>query len=189
MPAPNGSLLILSGEIGSGKTTLLQNLISDLKSDGVQIRGLLSPPVFEHNKKIGIDLVNLQTGEKRRFAGLNENESMELATARWGFDSEVMEWGNQILSHTDPCQLLIVDEFGPLEFERGIGLVQGLAAVDQRHFQCALIVVRPGMLAIALNRWPDAEVFPMARSTQVEILSSLRERILAILHGSIAAEN
>ena len=189
MPAPIGSLLILSGEIGSGKTTLLQNLISDLKSAGVQIQGLISPPVLAHEEKIGIDLVNLQTGEKRRFAEVNQNALTDLATTRWRFDSEVVKWGNQILSHVDLCQLLIVDEFGPLEFERGIGLTQGLKTVDQRNFQCALLVVRPGMLSRALDRWSDAEVFTMTRSTQMEMLASLRQRILDILHASGVSEN
>ena len=59
-------LLILSGEIGSGKTTLLLNFLDQLKEYGLQIHGILTPPVIVNGEKTGIDLVDLKTGERKR---------------------------------------------------------------------------------------------------------------------------
>ena len=36
-------------------------------------------------------------------------------------DAEVLAWGTRILQQATPCDLLVVDELGPLKFERGEG--------------------------------------------------------------------
>ena len=54
-----------------------------------------------------------------------------------------MDWGNQTLNTSTPCDVLVVDELGPLEFERGIGLQNGFTAIDSRNFDFALVVIRP----------------------------------------------
>ena len=57
-----------------------------------------------------------------------------------------------------PPRLLVVDELGPLEFVRGVGLMAGLAAVDEGRYAAAFVVVRPALVDEALRRWPDATV-------------------------------
>ena len=54
--------------------------------------------------------------------------------------------------------LLVVDELGPLEFARGVGLTEGLTAVDAGRYAVACVVVRPALVDEALRRWPDATV-------------------------------
>lgn len=55
-----------------------------------------------------------------------------------------------------PCDLLVIDELGPLEFEQDSGWQAGLQTIDTREFAIGLVVVRPELLAKALMRWPDA---------------------------------
>jgi len=53
---------------------------------------------------------------------------------------------------------LIVDELGPLEFEREEGWIAGVSAVDSGEYQAALVVIRPSLLMMASQRWKVSRV-------------------------------
>jgi hypothetical protein len=92
-----------------------------------------------------------------------------MSTSGWILDETVMAWGNVVLQAATPCDLLIVDELGPLEWEQGRGWLAGLAAVDSGAYGRAVIVVRPELLALALARWSHAGVIEIGpRSIQPE---------------------
>ena len=80
--------------------------------------------------------------------------------ARWAVGVTRANLGDIALDTGEslPCDLLVVDELGPLEFERGRGWTAGLAAVDSGAYGAALVVVRSGLLERARTRWPGAEV-------------------------------
>jgi hypothetical protein len=71
---------------------------------------------------------------------------------------QALQWCNKALQNATPCDLLIIDELGPLEFDRGEGLLAGFEANDSRQFKASLTVVRTSLLERACDRWPDAEV-------------------------------
>lgn len=178
MPNRLGQVLILTGPIGSGKTTLCLDLVEHLKKADLVVHGIVTPPMNVNGNKVGIDLVDLQSGEKKRFACLKESVSSDLFTGKWSFDADVMNWGNQTLGHAIPCQVLIVDELGPLEFERGIGLQNGVTAIDSGDFSVALVVVRPSLIAAAKQRWPTAKLYTVTRETQPAVLNDLIGQIM-----------
>lgn len=150
---------IITGDIQIGKTTLCSEVIQQAKLQGIETAGVLSPAVFEGGKKIGIDVLNVRSGEKRRLAVLRGEESRGLETRRWSFIQEALDWGNQVFEDSVPCTLLIVDELGPIELEEEQGWVEGLKAIDSRQFQDCLVVVRPHLVDTALARWPEAEIW------------------------------
>lgn len=149
----SGKIIILTGEIQSGKTSLCKEVSLKAKEAGVQLSGLISPAVFKKGEKTGIDVINLKNGEHRRLAVLRDGEQTGLETKRWSFINETLKWGNQILENAIPCELLMVDEFGPLEFDRGEGWVSGLKAVDSGEYLVALIVIRQSLIEKASARW------------------------------------
>ncbi len=178
MPHQLGKVLILTGPIGSGKTTLCLDLIEPLKKADLVVHGIVTPPVIVNGNKVGIDLLDLQSGKKKRFACLKESVSTGLSTGKWTFDVDVMNWGNQTLGHATPCQVLIVDELGPLEFEREIGFQNGIAAIDSGDFSVALVVIRPSFITAARQRWPTAKLHSVTRETQPAVLNELIEQIM-----------
>jgi len=178
MPYRLGKVLILSGPIGSGKTTLCLDLVEHLKKADLVVHGIVTPPVNVNGNKVGIDLVDLQSEEKKRFASLNESVPTGLSTGKWSFDADVMNWGDQTLGHATPCQVLIVDELGPLEFERGIGFQNGVAAIDSGDFSVALVVIRPSLIMAAKQRWSTAKLYSVTRETQPAVLNDLIEQIV-----------
>ncbi len=157
----SGKIIILTGDIQSGKTNLCRVFVQKAKEEGVQLAGLLSPAVFHEGEKTGIDVINLKNWERRHLAVLKEKDQTGLETKRWSFYPEIVQWGNQALINAVPCDLLVVDELGPLEFIRGEGWIAGLEAVDSGSYQSALVVIRPSLLKMAGQRWKISRVFDL----------------------------
>lgn len=163
------ALLLLVGGSGAGKTTWCRNLVRIAQSRGLRVGGLLSPAVFQGDHKTAIDLLDIQSGERRllairrQFAArrpLQEAaaapENGRPATGEWLFHPQVLTWGKNLLARTGPLDLFVFDEAGPLEYERGQGLVSGLERLDARRDRLAVATVRPGLYPQAAERWPWA---------------------------------
>jgi nucleoside-triphosphatase THEP1 len=157
-------LVFLSGPSGAGKTTWCMQMVEQARSRNVTIAGLISPAVFTGDQKNGIDLLNIQTGERRRVAVAGEKKDW-IAMKRWSFDPEVLAWGNRVLREIHSSPVLIIDEIGPLEFEHQAGLLAAFDLIDSRKFTLTLICLRPWLVNDALERWPWAEVLSLPDNT------------------------
>ncbi len=149
-------LFLITGSRGAGTTTFCSQLVQAAREAGWQVAGLLSRPVFEGPLRTAIDAEDLRTGAARRLATRSEQPTP--GSKVWQFDPETLEWGNQVLASSTPVDLLVVDELGPLEFERGGGWQAGLTAVDSRQYAIALVVIRAELLGDALLRWGEANL-------------------------------
>lgn len=165
--------IILSGLPGSGKTTLCQSIIHRANTVGLDFKGLISPPVMLDNVKVGIDVVDLSTNTRHNLASLSRYSTSGLMTKRWAFNEDIIEWGNSVIKNSLPCVQLMIDELGPLEFERDSGWMEGIAAVDQGEYQTAMIVIRPKFLKLATRRWGDSMIFTIDQPDQVSAISEL----------------
>jgi nucleoside-triphosphatase THEP1 len=156
-------LTLITGPSGSGKSAWCAQFIDEARAKGRVIGGVLSQPVFTQGRKVGISLLNLLTGEYRRLANLRNPQSTGLMTKRWQFEPQTLTWANLVLRDLPPCDIVIIDELGPLEFTRGEGLDEGMRIVDDKRFPETYVVVRPELVSKALKRWPWAEVLDVSR--------------------------
>jgi nucleoside-triphosphatase len=78
-------------------------------------------------------------------------------------DPDTLAWGDEILAEVGRCDVLILDELGPVEFRRGEGLQKGMELVDRGAFEQAYVVLRPSLLGLGQARWPDANVLSLKR--------------------------
>lgn len=153
-------LLLITGEIGAGKTTFCWELADRLREragSGLDVAGIVSPGVWDRERKIGIDAVTLRSGERRRLAIGRTEASAGPGTQSWVFQPETVIWANRVLAQAVSCDVLIVDELGPLEWLRGEGFVAGIEAVSSGRYRYALVVVRAALLDHARRHWPQAE--------------------------------
>lgn len=163
-------LFLITGLSGVGKTTWCGELIELAQAQGLRVAGLWSPAVFENGRKIGIDMVDVHSNERRRLAHLRGRETAAVSTIQWAFDPEVIIWGNQTLDNLPENDLLVIDELGPLEFMREEGLMAGLRVLDAGAYRVAVVVIRPSLLPEAQARWPHAQVIaPLITGAKDEI--------------------
>lgn len=168
---------IITGPCQVGKTRFCSHLINQAQIQNLTIAGVICPPVFEEQQKTAITIEDLKTHDRKTLAIKRTTETEGLLTERWAFDEEVLTWGNQVLADTAGCDLLLVDELGPLEFNRGQGWQNGLHAIDKGEYQIAVVVIRPALVETAVKRWPQAQI--------VEIPSGLTDENMLLLIKNI----
>ncbi|MCI8468901.1 MAG: hypothetical protein HFJ75_05370 [Eggerthellaceae bacterium] len=187
-------LFLLTGDVQIGKTRWLEGLAADLAAHGVDVAGVLAPgrwvPADGESadanglEKVGIDNVLLPGGERVAFA-----RRRDLARAEGSFDAASQAGRAGLAWHISDAairrvnahladlavrpgraQLLVVDELGRLELERGEGLTAALDALGAgpAAFPHAVAVVRPDLCeraeALLGPAWGDvARIAPDAR--------------------------
>ena len=183
MKAQAPAQILLSGDIEQGKTRICMQVAERLRTQGRESAGIVSPAVWERSEKIAIDALDLRTGERRRLANrsINAESTQGPQTKRWQFNADTLAWCNQIYAGIGSCDLLVVDELGPLEFERAEGMLAAFDALEVGNYRLALVVVRPSLLEQARRRWPDAEVLKIENPGQVD---ELTEKFLVYLNFS-----
>lgn len=180
MTAKDSKKWIITGPCQVGKTRFCSHLIQQAQSQDLQIAGLICPPVYIGQQKTTITIENLKTQQNRNLATARTSETQGLLTERWVFDEDVLAWGNQVLAETEGCDLLLVDELGPLEFNRGLGWQNGLHAIDKGEYQIAVVVIRPALVETAVKRWPQAQVVEIPSGLTDENMQQLITNILHI---------
>lgn len=154
----NPDLFLITGHQGSGKSTWCMKLAEQQKNKGLVVKGLLSPACIFHGFKIGIDLMDLGSGERRKLAIMRKSSAIGLITEDWKLDRSTLEWGNRVLKEIGSCDVFILDELGPLEFKHDEGLLEGFRVVEKEEYERAYVIIRPRLIALAKARWPRAQV-------------------------------
>ncbi len=144
--------VIITGEKNSGKTNWLDLIVQRAEARGYAVGGFLSRGIWSNSQKIGYDLEDIHTGEKRPLARRTETPGAgELVAGSYVFDPLVFDWAGRSLRDERSADVLIVDEFGPLEmlgngFEPAITWLVG-------HFSGILVIsVRPALMDALLQR-------------------------------------
>ncbi len=147
-------LTLLTGGRGSGKTRWCLHLLAQARASGIAVAGVVSPPVYTAGHKTGIDLQDVASGACRRLAERPAPGESGTAGLGWRFDPQALRWGNMLLAQLPPCDVLLIDELGPLEFRGEGGFLAGFQAIAAQQYRLALVVVRPELIDIARERWP-----------------------------------
>ena len=153
------SIVILSGEAGSGKTTICTQVVA--LAQGLVVAGVLTLPRFAGGCKVGLDVEDIRTGQRRPLAERVEATDGP-ATEGWHFHADGLAWGSMILRRATPCDLLVIDELGPLELAQGQGWMVGLDLLRASRYRLALVVVRPALLPCFRERLGGVEPLTLA---------------------------
>lgn len=144
-----GPYYVLTGERGSGKTLVCNELAAEARARGLDVAGILtgsSGPELHAAREV----VDLRSGASRVFGSESSPDGVSTGsdplTPGWQLDEDVFAWATEVLSAATPCDLLIVDEVGPLELLGGRGWVRALDVLRAGHFHAALVVCRPNLL-------------------------------------------
>jgi nucleoside-triphosphatase len=160
-----GQIAILSGERGTGKSTVCQRLAGLARSRGRACAGIITLSRHDDVR----DVLDVASGAVRRLTIEGDGQPAVLL-GRFRFAADTLAWGAQVLEQALPCDLLIVDELGPLEIERGEGWHRALDVLASEGYRLAVVVVRPGLVEQVLDRIP-------ARATTVVVTLENRDHL------------
>ncbi|HEC33220.1 MAG TPA: DUF2478 domain-containing protein [Chloroflexi bacterium] len=164
----DGRILIITGERGVGKTTVCRKTVALARAAGLVCGGLLTLHAGGENQR---HVVDIRTGDQRRLT----TSTAGIRQGCYLFDPEVLAWGAGVLVHALPCDLLVVDELGPLEVERKQGWAVALDLFHSGWFGLALAVVRPELVADVQLR------LPASAPTVVTVMPQNRDQLPAAL--------
>ena len=142
-------IALVTGGIGCGKTTVCQRTIDLLRARRVTPCGILSTPRLNASGvKIGIDALDVATGEQRRLADYVSGGGETIGD--YTFDKEALNWAVArlqiavaVLRRAEDPGVLVVDEIGPLELARQDGFAAVLGPLaDLICVPRGLVVVR-----------------------------------------------
>ena len=165
-------LWLVTGQRGVGKTTFCRALIAHARTQNWDVAGLLSPAVFEGQHKTGILLEDVRSGETRPLASSTPQAAFDLQLGAWYFDRSSLAWGSNILESSLPCDLLIVDELGPLELKQHMGWWSALDILRRDlgcdQYRLALVVIRPELQETAHNLFAFSKTLVVDRAWRAE---------------------
>ena len=148
--------VLLTGKRQVGKTTVCRQVAELARELGYGPAGVLAPALLgEDGLPVAYHALMVSDGEQRLLARADGNLSGP-STGRYGFDADVFSWVMDGLrgAISQGCDLLIVDEIGPLELEQGKGLAPLLSDLSIGRLPPLLLVVRPELTAQLQERLP-----------------------------------
>jgi len=134
---------MVTGPRAAGKSAFCRGVAQSARNAGWDVAGLISPAQIEAGMKTGILAEDLRTGIQRPLACMARQSQDDVSFGDWYFNRRTLEWGNQVLEISLPCDLLIVDELGPLELTCQMGWQAALEVLPRAEYRLALIVIRP----------------------------------------------
>jgi nucleoside-triphosphatase THEP1 len=153
--------VILTGESGSGKTTICAQVAALAQAQGLKAAGVLTSPRLAGGGKVGLDVEDIRTGECRPLAervGTVDGP----AIGDWHFHKDGLAWGTMVLRNATPCDMLVIDELGPLELVQGEGWTISINVLRAGGFRLALVVVRPALVSCLQERLDGIKSFTLA---------------------------
>ena len=160
-------LFLLTGDIQTGKTRWLIRLVAALEAEGVAVEGVVAPGIWRSGpeggfEKLGIENVLLPGNERLTFAMRGDlvadgEPGSAAAKPGWVFSDEAIDEVNRHFAGLHEARaanpgtgsrMLVVDEVGWLELDRGEGLIEAVALLEkgpQGEREHALVVVRPSL--------------------------------------------
>jgi len=142
MVATKNILILWTGPKHSGNTSV-RALTQTARDKGFKVAGILAPPLYRNSELLGFDVLDLQNQTR---APLARRKTSESKAEPFTFNNDGIKLGNAALSeeNTKSADLIIVDEFGPLEL-KGQGWrrkVDSLLASSPAFCRIILLVVR-----------------------------------------------
>ncbi len=149
--------MIISGDRQQGKTTFLMKLVEILQESNIDVTGFFAIGVHDGAKRIGFDLVDVQSGvswplcrEKEKASGYH----------KFQFNEDTLARGNKILEPEElaDTKLIVIDEVGPVEMKNE-GWARSIERICKQSEAIQVWTVRKAMVYQVASTWSVGTVY------------------------------
>lgn len=174
-------LILWTGEKHCGKTTSATNLVKIARAEGFNVAGVLAPSIYHNRKLVGFDALELQNETRAPLAERKINPSKK---ETFTFITKGLNLGNAALSATatKSADLIIIDEFGPLELE-GRGWRKNVDSLLASSNAVILLVVRRELVDSVRYLYTDVPSRELAATNPDsidEVITMLKNRCCCV---------
>jgi len=135
------------------------------------VAGIISPGIYHDGVKVGINALDIRSGENVKLADYSPGWDIENPLRIWKMNSDAIPWGNDVLSKSIPCDVLVIDEIGYLEFEKNCGWNKSFKILGTEGFKIAFVVVRKDLMEVAHSHWEKANTLEMKNGENIDLVS------------------
>jgi nucleoside-triphosphatase THEP1 len=177
--------LIVTDHVGAGKTSWCRRYIDWLSGRKVSIGGILCLGTELNGTRIGYEVLDIRTYERKVFARLTDRSNFIGEPAgKFIISHDGLAFANQAIRSAieNSCDIVFIDEVGHLELS-GKGLLES-AKLAYRHSPSTVTVVRkvllPDFLSLmkTMDIAPEFAVLDIRSEDTISINDTFRELML-----------
>jgi nucleoside-triphosphatase len=160
-------IILITGSPGVGKTTVLMKTVDGLKAKGFKVGGILSREVRSLGIRVGFEITSISDNERGWLAHVNQRQGPQVGKYHVNLDDLNRVGVAAILKAVETCDVIAIDEIGPMElfsdsFKEAVG-----KAIQSRKFVVATVHWREKDDLIAgLNNVEEAHLLEATRDNR-----------------------
>ena len=173
-------VLLLTGAPGVGKTTVLTKTVEALKAEGVSVGGMVSEEVKQRGVRVGFQIFDLASGKKGWLAHVH---GLGPSVGKYRVKLVDLEGVGvkAIQEATAQCQVIAVDEIGPMELFSKPFKQAVTQALDSGKPMLAVVHAKAqDPLITEAKQRGDAEIFVVKASNRDSLPQQLTKELAAL---------
>lgn len=153
--------MFLTGSPGVGKTTVLLRVVEGLRANGYRVGGMISREVRGCGGRVGFEILDLGSGKRGWLAHVNQRFGPRIGKYRVNLGDLEDVGVSAILDGILNCDLIVVDEIGPMEL------------FSARFKEAVRKAVESGKLVIGVAHWRarDGLIDEVKARTDAEVMT------------------
>lgn len=176
--------ILLTGQKKVGKTEICRKVVKTVFKHGYRPRGIITLPLYNGDVEIGLEALNVENFEKWVLSRTDKDLGGP-KVGQHSFDREGLAKAVTTLREAirKGCDLLVIDEVGPLELMLDKGFTPILEKLPSQGVRHTLLVVRSTLLQNLLERLGHSGVDVATVTVTRENRSELPKQIFKMLFG------
>jgi nucleoside-triphosphatase len=174
-------VLLLTGNPGVGKTTLFLKVVDELERLGFSVGGMVSREVREAGFRVGFVVCDLTGGTKGWLAHVNHMDGPKVGKYTVNLQDLEGVGVKAIFDATKDCQVVAIDEIGPMELHSKKFLEAVLQAISSDKTVIAVIHQKTRHhLVTEIKSRPDAKIFTVTEENRNILAQAIINHIVKI---------